>query len=184
VHPDCYIAETAVVSGDVTIGAGTAVLDGAIIVAESGPVRIGAECVIMEHAVLRGAGQHPVTLADRVLVGPHAHVTGARVDEDCLIATGATVFNGAHVQAGSVVAIGAIVHVGTTVPEDSKVPMLNIAVGDPMVVYPPDQAEAAHQAVRDIGFTGTVFGHSTTELTMRETNAWICRTYAAALRRD
>ncbi|MGI8666484.1 MAG: gamma carbonic anhydrase family protein [Jatrophihabitans sp.] len=184
VHPDSYVADTAIVAGDVRIGAGTAVLDGAIIVAESAPVRIGAKCVIMEHAVIRGAGQHPAVLADRVMVGPHAHLTGARIDEDCLIATGATVFNGAHVQAGSVVAIGAIVHVATSVPPDTKVPMLNIAVGDPAQIYPPEQAEQAHLAVRELGFTSNVFGQSTSHLSMRETNAWICRTYSAALRRD
>lgn len=184
IHPDCYVAASAVVAGDVELGGGSAVLDGAVIVGESAPVRIGAECVIMEHAVIRGAGQHPSTLGDRVLVGPHAHVTGARIDDECLIATGATVFNGSHVHAGSVVAIGAIVHVATVVPPDTKVPMQNIAVGDPMVIYPPERADEAHEAVKQLGFTGTVFGYSTTHLTMRETNAWICRTYSAALRRQ
>lgn len=183
IHPDCHVAASAVVAGDVEIGSGSVVLDGAVIVAESAPVRIGSECVIMEHAVIRGAGRHPAVLADRVLVGPHTHITGARIDEDCLIATGATVFNGARVEAGSVVAIGAIVHVATAVPADTQVPMQNIAVGDPMVIYPPERAGEAHLAVKELGFTGTVFNHSTSHLTMRETNAWICRTYAAALRR-
>jgi carbonic anhydrase/acetyltransferase-like protein (isoleucine patch superfamily) len=178
------VAASAVVAGEVEIAAGTAVMDGAVIVAESAPVRIGAECVIMEHAVIRGAGRNPAIIADRVLVGPHAHVTGARIDEDCLIATGATVFSGSRVRAGSVVAIGAIVHVATVVPADSQVPMQNIAVGDPMIIYPPDRAREAHLAVKELGFTSNVFGESTSHLTMRETNAWICRTYSAALRRN
>ena len=54
VHPDAYVAPTAVLSGQVSVGAGSCVLHGAVLTADGGPVDVGANCVIMEHAVPRG----------------------------------------------------------------------------------------------------------------------------------
>ncbi len=65
--PSPHIAPTAVLCGDVTIGPHTRVLFGAVITAEGGPVEIGANCVVMEHAVVRGVRRHPVRLG-----GPRA----------------------------------------------------------------------------------------------------------------
>ena len=54
VSESAYIAPTAVLAGDVTVGPHSRVLFGAVITAEGGPVEIGRNCVIMEHAVIRG----------------------------------------------------------------------------------------------------------------------------------
>jgi UDP-3-O-[3-hydroxymyristoyl] glucosamine N-acyltransferase len=59
VHPGAYVAPTAVLSGQVSVGAGSCVLHGAVLAAEGGPVQVGAGCVIMENAVLRGTVPHP-----------------------------------------------------------------------------------------------------------------------------
>jgi carbonic anhydrase/acetyltransferase-like protein (isoleucine patch superfamily) len=183
VHRDAYVASTAVVAGDVTIGAGTALLDGAVVVAESAPVRIGRETVIMEHAVIRGAGKHAAKVGDRTMVGPGCHISGAEIGDECMIATHATVFNGCRLDDGVLVAVGAIVHVSTYLPEGSRVPMQHIAVGDPVQIFPPDRAPDAHRAVERLGFTKSVFDHDTSDLTFRQSMAWLCTTYSAALRR-
>ena len=62
VHPDAYVAPTAVLSGQVTVGAGSCVLHGAVLTADGGPVEVGANCVIMEHAVLRGTPRHRLVI--------------------------------------------------------------------------------------------------------------------------
>ena len=54
VHPEAYVAPTAVLSGDVRVGRGSCIMHGAVLAAEGAPVEIGANCVIMENAVLRG----------------------------------------------------------------------------------------------------------------------------------
>jgi carbonic anhydrase/acetyltransferase-like protein (isoleucine patch superfamily) len=182
IHPDACIARTALVSGDVTIGGGTVVLDGAVIVAESAPVRIGEECVIMEHAVVRGGGSHPAVIGSHVLIGPHTHITGAVVGDDSLIATHASVFNGAELGAGTLVAVGAIVHVMTRLHEGGRVPMLNIAVGDPAEIFTPDRAEEAHKRIEAVGFTKAVFDHDTAGMPFRDTMARMCHVYSRALR--
>ncbi|MDQ6900904.1 MAG: gamma carbonic anhydrase family protein, partial [Candidatus Dormibacteraeota bacterium] len=94
IDPNAWVAPTAVVSGDVTIGAHTRVLHGAVLTADGGPVAIGRHCVIMEGAVLRGTGSHALRVGNHVLVGPHAYLTGCSVEDEVFIATGAMVFNG------------------------------------------------------------------------------------------
>ncbi|QEV16440.1 gamma carbonic anhydrase family protein [Streptomyces alboniger] len=183
VHPEARVAPTAVVSGAVTIGPGAVVLDGAVITAESASVEIGAESIVMENAVVRGAGSHPAVIGERTMIGPGTHITGARIGGECMIATHSSVFNGAHLDDGVLVAIGAIVHVGTRLLEGDRVPMQHIAVGDPAEIYPPERAAEAHRAVERIGFTTQVFGHDTGDLSFRESMAWLCGTYSRALRR-
>jgi acetyltransferase-like isoleucine patch superfamily enzyme len=53
VAESAYIAPTAVLAGDVTVGPHSRVLFGAVITAEGGPVQIGSNCVIMKNAVIR-----------------------------------------------------------------------------------------------------------------------------------
>ena len=113
VDPSAYVAPTAVVCGDVTIGAGARVLFGAVLTAEDGAITVGERCVIMENALIRGRAQHPATIGDDVLIGPHAHVNGTTIEAGCFIATGAALFPGAHVGAGSEVRIHGVVQVNT-----------------------------------------------------------------------
>jgi carbonic anhydrase/acetyltransferase-like protein (isoleucine patch superfamily) len=71
-RPDAYVAPTAVLSGDVRIGADSQVLFSAVATDDGGRLQIGERCVVMEHAVVRGTSRHPAVIGDHVLVGPHA----------------------------------------------------------------------------------------------------------------
>ncbi|MHB8461571.1 MAG: gamma carbonic anhydrase family protein, partial [Vulcanimicrobiaceae bacterium] len=132
IDPSAYVAPTAVISGDVTIGAKCAVLHGAIITAEGAPVVIGSECVVMEHAVIRASGGAALTFAttigQRCIVGPHAYIVGATLGDGCYIASGGRVCNDAHVSA------------------QTTVPMHHIAYGNPAVVVGPEKAHAVLEA--------------------------------------
>jgi carbonic anhydrase/acetyltransferase-like protein (isoleucine patch superfamily) len=159
VHADAYVAPTAVLSGQVRVGSGSCVLHGAVLSADDGAVAIGANCVVMEQAVLRGTREHPVTLGDHVLVGPHAYLSGCQVDAEVFIATGAMVFNGARMGRASSVALGGAVHIGCVVPPETRIPIGWVAVGDPARVYPPDAVEEIRAGLEDAGgFLPFVFG--------------------------
>jgi carbonic anhydrase/acetyltransferase-like protein (isoleucine patch superfamily) len=149
IHPDAYVAPTAVVSGQVSIGAGSCIMHGAVLAAEGGPVQIGAGCVIMENAVLRGTARHPLLMGDRVLVGPHAQLTGAAVADEVFIAVGAMVLNGAHLGRAATVAAGAVVHLGAIVAPQARIPVGWVAVGDPARIYPPGEAEPIRAGVAE-----------------------------------
>jgi len=72
VHPGAWVAPTAVLSGQVSIGAGSCIMHGAILAAEGGPVQVGVGCVIMENAVLRGTPRHRLLIGTRVTRPPLA----------------------------------------------------------------------------------------------------------------
>jgi len=148
IHSSAYVAPSATISGDVTIGADCAVLHGAVITAEGAPVTIGAQCVIMENAVLKASGgtalQFPLSIGDSCIVGPHAYIVGATVGKGCFVASGARIFNGARLEDGSGVALQGIVHVKARLKTGESVPMLHVAYGDPATIAPPQQAPQIH----------------------------------------
>jgi carbonic anhydrase/acetyltransferase-like protein (isoleucine patch superfamily) len=156
VDPSAWIAPNAVLCGDVHIGADTRVLWGAVVSAENGRVEIGARCVVMENALVRGRSAHPAVIGDDVLIGPHAHVNGARIGREAFIATGAALFPGSRVGVRAEVRINGVVHVNSELPDGGLVPIGWVAVGSE--VLPPDRHEEIWAIQRDLDFPGTVYG--------------------------
>lgn len=157
-HPTAYVADTAVLRGDVRVGSHTAILDGAVVTAAGGQVTIGSESVVMENAVLRGAPGNPLQIGDTVLIGPQAHVSGCTLEDECFVATGVAIFNGAHLGRRVEVRIGGVVHVNTVLEEGSMVPIGWVAVGDPAEILPPERHEEIWRVQRTLDFPGTVWG--------------------------
>jgi carbonic anhydrase/acetyltransferase-like protein (isoleucine patch superfamily) len=159
VHPEAYVAPSAVLSGQVRVGRGSCIMHGAVLAAEGGPVEIGANCMIMENAVLRGTPQNPLIMGDHVLAGPHSHLTGCGIADEVFIATSARVFSGAQMGRASSVALGGTVHIGCVVPPLTRIPIGWVAVGEPARVYPPSEAEAIRTGLAEVGgFLPFVFG--------------------------
>ena len=158
VHPTAYVAPTAVLCGAVRVGPDARVLFGAVLTAEDGEISIGARCVIMENALVRGRAAHPAILGDDVLVGPHAHVNGARVGDGAFLATGSALFPGCVIGAGSEVRVHGVVHVNSVLPPGALVPIGWIAVGDPARILPPGEHEQIWAVQEGLDFPGTVYG--------------------------
>ena len=160
VHPDAYVAPSAVLSGQVSVGAGSCIMHGAVLAAQGGPVQVGAGCVIMENAVLRGTVPHPLLIGDRVLAGPYTQLTGCTIADEAFIAAGAMVGNGAHVGRAASLALGAVVHLGAIVAPQARIPAGWVAVGDPARAYPPGQAEAIRAGLAETSwsFLPFIFG--------------------------
>jgi carbonic anhydrase/acetyltransferase-like protein (isoleucine patch superfamily) len=158
IDPSAYVAPTAVVCGDVRIGADARVLFGAVLSGEDGYVEVGQRCVVMESALLRGRAAHPVLIGDDVLVGPQAHVNGAVVGAGCFLATGAALFPGASLGAGCEVRVHGVVHVNTVLAEGTTVPIGWVAAGDPAQLFSPDRHDELWEVQRPLDFPGTVYG--------------------------
>jgi carbonic anhydrase/acetyltransferase-like protein (isoleucine patch superfamily) len=158
IHETAVIAPTAVISGDVEIGADCQVLHGAVITAEGGPITLGENVIVMENAIVRASSANPVHIGDHVLIGPGASVSGAVIGDEVFLATGTRVFNGAKIGDRAEVRINAVVHLRTTLPEDAVVPIGWVAVGDPLLVLSPDRHEEIWAAQRELDFPGYVFG--------------------------
>ena len=158
VDPSAYVAPTAVLSGDVRIGPESRVLFGAVVTAEDGFVEIGARCVVMENALVRGRGTHPVRLGDDVLVGPHAHVNGAEVGAGCFLATGCSLFPGSRLGREVEVRINGVVHVNTILDDEAMVPIGWVAVGNPARIIAPWEHEEIWRIQKALDFPRTVYG--------------------------
>jgi gamma-carbonic anhydrase len=156
VHPSAWIAPTAVLCGDVHVGEDARIMWNAVVSAEDGRVDLGARCVVMEHALVRGRAAHPVLVGDDVLIGPHAHVNGARIGREAFVATRAALFPGSSVGVRAEVRIGGVVHVNSTVADGAVVPIGWVAVGDQ--VLPPDRHDEIWAIQRELDFPGTVYG--------------------------
>jgi carbonic anhydrase/acetyltransferase-like protein (isoleucine patch superfamily) len=180
VHSGAYVAPTATLAGDVTIGAGCAVLHGAVIVAEGAPVTIGADTVVMENAVLKASGgsvlQFPLQIGSRCIIGPQAYVVGATIGDGCFVASGTKIFNGAKLEDGSGVALGGIVHVNARLRKGESVPMQHIAFGDPAQIFAPEKAPEIHAKMQ---FFADVFNIEGTQ----EARARAAQTYSKFLRK-
>src|SRR5256714_11945524 len=159
VVPDsAYVAPSAVLCGAVVLGERARVLHGAVLTAEDGEVRTGADVVVMEHALVRGRAGHPAVLGDAVLIGPHTHVNGAVVEDEVFVATGAALFPGSVAGTGAELRINSVLHVNSRLEAGTVLPIGWIAVGDPAQLFSPDRHEELWQIQRDLDFPGTVYG--------------------------
>jgi gamma-carbonic anhydrase len=158
VPESAYVAPSAVLCGAVVLAEGSRVLHGAVLTAENGEVRLGANSVVMENALVRGRADHPALLGDAVLVGPHAHVNGATVEDEVFIATGASLFPGSHAGAGSELRINSILHVNSRLAPGTVVPIGWIAAGDPAQLFSPDRHDDLWAVQQTLDFPGTAYG--------------------------
>lgn len=158
IHESAWVAPTATISGDVEIGSESRVLFGAVLTADGGPIRVGSRCVIMENAVLRGTGRFPLTIGDRVLIGPRAYLSGCTVDDEAFLATGTAIFNGARIGHRAEVRVNGIVHLNTVLPDEALVPIGWVAVGNPASILPADRHDDIWAIQEPLDFPFEVFG--------------------------
>jgi carbonic anhydrase/acetyltransferase-like protein (isoleucine patch superfamily) len=158
IHPTAYVAPTAVICGDVTIGPHTHVSFGAVIEAHGAPVRIGAGCVVRENLNIRSTGRYAVEIGDHVLIGPQSSLKGCTVEDECFLATGAKIYQGAVIGRRTEVRIDGVVHVRSVLRPRSLVPIKWVAVGDPAQVFPPDKHEQIEAILAGMNFPEAVYG--------------------------
>ena len=125
-----------------------------------GPITIGSNVLVMENAVLRGRRGHPLVVGDSVLVGPHAHLNGAAVEDEVFLATGVAVFAGARVGRGSELRVNSVLHVNSTLPPGTVVPIGWIAAGDPAQLFSPGRHDDLWAVQETLDFPGTMYGAS------------------------
>lgn len=158
IDPTAWVAPTATVEGDVSLGAGSRILHGAVIDGTRGGVTIGVDVVVMEQAVLRGRPDSPLDIGDAVLVGPHTHLNGTTVEDEVFIATGVSMFPGSRAGTGSELRINSVLHVNSRLAPKTTLPIGWIAVGDPAELFSPDRHEEIWAVQESLDFPGTVYG--------------------------
>ncbi len=132
---DVYLASTAVVLGDVTLGDHSSVWYGAVLRGDINRIAVGHHSNVQDNAVLHLADDLPCLIGNWVTIGHSAVVHACTVGDECLIGIGATVLDGAVIGEQSLVGAGAVVTPGTVIPPGSMV------LGAPAKVKRPLTAE-------------------------------------------
>jgi len=112
-----WVAESAVVVGDVEIGPDSSIWFGAIVRGDVNAIRIGARTNVQDYTVLHVTSRtHPTVIGDDVTLGHRVTLHGCTVHDRCLIGIGAVVMDGAVVGEDSMVGAGSLVPPGMAVP--------------------------------------------------------------------
>ena len=121
IHPSAFIASTAAVMGDVSVGKDASVWYNAVLRGDMAPIVIGAQSNIQDGTIVHVDEGLPCTVGQRVGVGHRVILHGCTVGDDCLIAMGSVLLNRVVIGSGSVVAAGAVIPEGMQVPSKSLV---------------------------------------------------------------
>ena len=130
VHPSAFIAPSAVVIGNVSIGEEASVWFGAVIRGDESEfeIRVGARTSIQDNVVLHVSRQGPTLIGDEVTVGHGAILESCVVGDHALIGMNAVVLQQAEVGEAALVAAGAVVGAG------ARIPPRTLVAGTPAVV--------------------------------------------------
>ena len=113
---NCFLAETAVVIGDVVMGDDCSIWYGAVLRGDVNSIKIGNKVNIQDGAVIHTLYQRSkTTIGNNVSIGHNAVVHGATIEDSCLIGMGAIVLDNAVVESGAIIAAGALVTSGMRV---------------------------------------------------------------------
>jgi carbonic anhydrase/acetyltransferase-like protein (isoleucine patch superfamily) len=112
---------TAVIIGDVSLGAGVSLWPQAVLRGDYNSISVGARTNIQDGAVVHNDTAHPAVIGQDCVVGHRAVVHGAVVGDRCLIGIGAIILNGAVIGDECVIGAGAVVSEGKEIPPRSLV---------------------------------------------------------------
>jgi carbonic anhydrase/acetyltransferase-like protein (isoleucine patch superfamily) len=118
IEDGAWVAPGSVVVGRVTVRRGASVWYGCVLRADmaGGEIEIGEDSNIQDGSVVHVDENLPCRVGARVTVGHGAVLHACVIEDDALVAMGATVLSGARIGRGSVVAAGAVVAEGFDVP--------------------------------------------------------------------
>lgn len=131
VHPDAYIAPTAVLIGDVEVGARASVWFGAVLRGDEALIKVGEGANIQDNAVIHCAKDLPTIIEQDASVGHSAQLEGCIVERGAVVGMGATMLQRSRLGAGSLLAAGAVLAEGGVVPPG------HMAAGVPATVKKP-----------------------------------------------
>lgn len=119
-----FVADTAVIVGDVTIGRDSSIWFNAVLRGDVNTITIGDRTNIQDGAVIHTLYDglpHPsqTHIGNDVSVGHNAIIHGGIIGDNCLIGMGAIILDNAEVPAGCIIAAGALVLSNAKLEPDS-----------------------------------------------------------------
>lgn len=140
-----WVADSAQVMGDVTLGEGASIWFGAIARGDSDRIVVGAGSNIQDGSVLHADESMPLTVGERVTVGHQVMLHGCTIGDESLIGIGAIVLNGVKIGKNCLVGAGSLVTEGKEFPDGSMI------IGSPAKVVrqlTPEQIEGLRKSAQ------------------------------------
>jgi carbonic anhydrase/acetyltransferase-like protein (isoleucine patch superfamily) len=110
IDPEAFVASSAVIVGDVTIGPDTGIWYGCVVRGDVNDIRIGARTNIQDGTVIHVSSSLQGTyIGDDITIGHLALIHACTLESGCFIGMKACVMDGAVVESGAMVAAGALV---------------------------------------------------------------------------
>jgi carbonic anhydrase/acetyltransferase-like protein (isoleucine patch superfamily) len=117
VDPSAFVAPTASVIGDVTIGPESSIWYGTVLRGDVMAIRIGARSSIQDNSVVHATGGWTETIVgDDVTVGHSVLLHGCRVGSRVLVGMGSIVLDDAEIGEGTLIGAGSLVTSRTKIP--------------------------------------------------------------------
>ncbi|MHA1194449.1 MAG: gamma carbonic anhydrase family protein [Promethearchaeota archaeon] len=125
IHESVFIAPTAVIIGDVTIGEGSNIWFGAVLRGDWGTIKVGKNTSIQENVTIHNEVNSTVEIGDDCIIGHHAMIHGpCTIGNGCLVGIGSNVLHRSIMGDGSMVGAGAVL-------VNKEIPARMLAVGVP-----------------------------------------------------
>jgi len=116
----CFLAETAVIIGDVVVGNDCSIWYGAVLRGDVFYIRIGNNTNVQDNAVIHATYQKsPTNIGNNVTIAHGAIVHGCTIHDNVMIGMNAVVLDDAVIESNSIVAAGSVVSKGTIVESGS-----------------------------------------------------------------
>ena len=142
---DCFLAETAVVIGDVVMGDACSVWYNAVVRGDVNAIRIGDRVNVQDGAVLHCTYERAaLSIGNDVSIGHNAIVHGCTIHDKVLVGMGSIVMDQAEIGEGSVIAAGAVV------TQNTKVEPGSLMAGVPAKRIGPVSAELSANGIERI----------------------------------
>src|SRR4051812_2366630 len=122
IHETAFIAEDAVIIGDVEIGEQASIWYGSVVRGDVNYIRIGDRTNIQDGSVIHVTSKiHPTILEHEITVGHRVTLHGCYVETGCLIGIASIILDGARIGKNTLVAAGSLVTPNINIPERSLV---------------------------------------------------------------
>ncbi len=121
VAPSAWIADSAEVMGNVSVGADASIWFGCVLRGDTESMSIGEGSNIQDLTVMHADRGLPLTVGKHVTVGHKVMLHGCTIGDETLIGIGAVVLNGAKIGKNCLVGAGSLVTEGKEFPDGSMI---------------------------------------------------------------
>jgi carbonic anhydrase/acetyltransferase-like protein (isoleucine patch superfamily) len=125
VHPQAWVAPTAVLIGDVKVEEGASIWFGVVLRGDVSSITVGPGSNVQDNAVVHCSHDLPTRIGANVTVGHLACLEGCVVEDGAVVGIAAVMLQRTRLGAGSMLAAGSVL------PEGAEVPAGHLAAGTP-----------------------------------------------------